>query len=66
MRKNTVNEKSLTSRSIESLALAGYQRSRALANLARAEAIVGAIFAVSKLWKLTPQRASVGTTLKPQ
>lgn len=66
MGTTTFDEKNLTLSRIESLALSGYQRRHALATLARAEALVNAVFGVLKLWKRGPKAARAGTTLKPQ
>lgn len=49
MNNKLIDEKLLIGKSIDALAISTHDRDRARANLANADAVVGAFFAISKL-----------------
>jgi hypothetical protein len=61
-----IDEKISTMGGIEAIGLSERERSRALACLGKAEAIVGAFLAVRKLLKGNPRQAVVRPSLRSQ
>ena len=66
MKNTLIDEKNLTISNIEALDLSDLERSRALASLAKANALVDAFFAVRKLLKRDTKQAITRPRLKSQ